>query len=114
VRMGIKEELHHLVDRLGDEPAREALVYLQRLVDEETEADAGAASGLARRMGSRTTPGRIFLSAPRVDLATIMARQGVKPVVSFDVLLGDFWPDDETADEFIATVRQWRSEGGRS
>jgi hypothetical protein len=31
---------------------------------------------------------------------------------NFDNLLADFWPEDETADEVVATVRQWRREGG--
>jgi hypothetical protein len=26
-------------------------------------------------------------------------------------LIGDFWPDDESSDEFIATIRRWRREG---
>ena len=40
----------------------------------------------------------------------IAAEQGVGPVEDFDKLLGDFWPEDETADEFIAAVRRWRHE----
>ena len=47
-----------------------------------------------------------------VDLETLAAQQGVKPMTNFEDLLGDFWPEDETADEFIAAVRQWRREGG--
>lgn len=38
--------------------------------------------------------------------------QGVKAVENFSDLLGDFWPKDESADDFIAAVRQWRREGG--
>jgi transcriptional regulator with XRE-family HTH domain len=35
--------------------------------------------------------------------------QGVKPITDFNTLLGDFWPEDESIEEFIATLRQWRS-----
>ncbi|HET6314513.1 MAG TPA: hypothetical protein VFH60_11820 [Chloroflexia bacterium] len=37
-------------------------------------------------------------------------QQGVEPVTDPSMLAGDFWPEDETAEEFIATLRQWRNE----
>ncbi len=40
-------------------------------------------------------------------------QQGASPVTDFDSLLGDFWPEDESADDFIATVRRWRHEEER-
>jgi hypothetical protein len=36
--------------------------------------------------------------------------QGTKPL-NFDEMLGDFWPEDESTDEFLATFREWRNEG---
>lgn len=38
--------------------------------------------------------------------------QGIRPL-DLDGLLAkaDFWPEDESIDEFIATVAEWRSEG---
>jgi hypothetical protein len=37
--------------------------------------------------------------------------QGIKPL-NFDALLAkaDFWPEDESIDDFIATIHKWRSE----
>jgi hypothetical protein len=37
--------------------------------------------------------------------------RGVKPL-DFDALMAkaDFWPEDESIDDFIATIRKWRSE----
>jgi hypothetical protein len=35
----------------------------------------------------------------------------VKPVDRFEQLLGDFWPEEESADDFLAAVRDWRLEG---
>jgi transcriptional regulator with XRE-family HTH domain len=37
--------------------------------------------------------------------------QGVKPITDFNSLLGDFWPEDESIEDFIKTIRQWRDEG---
>jgi hypothetical protein len=45
-------------------------------------------------------------------LAALATEQGVRPITDYDDLLGDFWPEDETADEFVSAVRQWRQEGG--
>lgn len=41
----------------------------------------------------------------------LAAEQGVEPVTDPARLRGDFWPDTETADDFIAAVRRWRREG---
>ena len=45
-------------------------------------------------------------------LQELAEKQGVKPL-DFDALLAkpSFWPEDESIDDFIATVRNWRSEG---
>lgn len=41
----------------------------------------------------------------------IAEEQGVKPVKDIKDLVGDFWPEDESIDDFIAAVREWRREG---
>jgi hypothetical protein len=39
--------------------------------------------------------------------------QGPRPLIEADILLAEpVLPEDETADEMIATVRRWRCEGG--
>jgi hypothetical protein len=40
----------------------------------------------------------------------LAAEQGVKPVEDFDALLGDFWPEDESVDEFLEEVYRLRDE----
>lgn len=45
-----------------------------------------------------------------ISLEELAEQQGVKPVTDPSALAGDFWPEDETAEEFIATLRQWRKE----
>ena len=44
----------------------------------------------------------------RTSLDVLAAQQNVRPVEDFEKLLGDFWPDDESADDFVAAVREWR------
>ena len=39
----------------------------------------------------------------------LIEQQGVRPVSDFDALLGG-WPENETVDEFIAAVHQWRQQ----
>ncbi|HEX8220693.1 MAG TPA: hypothetical protein VF914_15985 [Chloroflexia bacterium] len=48
-----------------------------------------------------------YRHTPLEDLAK---QQGVVPVTNPSTLAGDFWPGDETAEEFIAALRQWRKE----
>jgi hypothetical protein len=44
------------------------------------------------------------------ELETLADVQGVSPVQDTDELVADFWPEDESIDEFIDAVRRWRSE----
>ena len=60
------------------------------------------------RAGTRTEPGFTAEHEPE----TLAAEQGVSPVTDFDELLGDFWPEDERVEDFIATLREWRRESG--
>jgi hypothetical protein len=46
-----------------------------------------------------------------VDIDTLAQQQGVSVVTNPNDLVGDFWPEDETDDELIATLRGWRREG---
>ena len=48
-----------------------------------------------------------------LDVETLAKQQGVGPF-NFALAreLGKFWPEDESVDEFITTVRRWRDEEG--
>jgi hypothetical protein len=48
----------------------------------------------------------------RLDPEALASEQGVEPADDFDVLLGDFWPEDEDADEFVTALRTWRRDDG--
>jgi len=43
----------------------------------------------------------------------LAARQGVTPIDDFETLLGEPSPEDESAEEFSASLREWRREGTR-
>ena len=57
---------------------------------------------------NESTPQSFYAHNTIEDLAK---QQGVKPVTDPSTLAGDFWPEDETAEAFIATLRRWRKEG---
>ena len=49
-----------------------------------------------------------YLLLGHPSIAELMTEQGVKPIGDPQELLGDFWPEDESVDDFIAAVREWR------
>lgn len=47
------------------------------------------------------------------DIATLAKQQGVGPLDFAKARrLGRFWPQDESIDDFVASVRRWRDEEG--
>jgi len=45
-------------------------------------------------------------------LLKMAEEQGVKPLTPEDLkAMGSVWPEDESVDDFIAAVEEWRSEG---
>lgn len=60
------------------------------------------------RITVETLPSDDFWTGMTIDeLAKI---QGVTPLKRLDDLWGDFWPEDESVDDFIDTIRLWRRE----
>ena len=41
----------------------------------------------------------------------LAAQQGVAPIDNFETLLGRPLPEDESAEQFSASLREWRQEG---
>jgi hypothetical protein len=46
--------------------------------------------------------------AARKELEKLAMEQGVRPITDFESLKADFWPEDESVDDFIRTVRERR------
>lgn len=112
--MGTKERLLALIDRLDDQQETEAFAYLSQMVDgaEGNGSPARQSDDVATE--STIVSGRDFVAAPQIDWQAVAAEQGVRPLGNLREVIGDFWPEDESVDDFIATVRGWRSEGGRA
>ena len=51
--------------------------------------------------------------AARIELEKLAAEQGVQPIFEFESLRADFWPEDESVDDFISEVRERRRASGR-
>jgi len=47
-----------------------------------------------------------FYASPALD--ELIAQQGKGPVMDPKVLIGDFWPEDEPIEAFLAALREWR------
>jgi hypothetical protein len=69
------------------------------------------------RFGFDTNTPRSRLSSRLISfdaqpsLEALAREQGILPVADFDALLANSWPDDESADDFLAAREQWRREG---
>jgi hypothetical protein len=63
----------------------------------------------ARRLARRQEALYAFDVVP--ELEELADAQGVSPVDNFDDLLGDFWPEDESVDDFLEARERWRREG---
>lgn len=44
----------------------------------------------------------------RKELERLAAEQDVKPISNLDMLRADFWPKDESVDDFVRSVRERR------
>ena len=50
-----------------------------------------------------------FTASPSFE--ELAAQQGVTPIDDFEILLGEPFPEDESVEEFSASLREWRREG---
>jgi hypothetical protein len=42
------------------------------------------------------------------SIEQLMAEQGTGPIADVSVLHGDFWPEEESVEEFLDTLHEWR------
>ena len=91
--------------RLREEAARrgQAVGDYARTVLEESVAALDGADG--------SNWDRLPRRSPEQAVALAVA-QGAPLAAHVADLKGDFWPEEETCDEFIETIRRWRREGG--
>ena len=49
-----------------------------------------------------------YAASGHPTIEQLMAEQGTAPIPDVAVLHGNFWPEGESVEEFVATVREWR------
>ena len=49
-----------------------------------------------------------YPAAGHPSFEQLMAEQGTSPIADVSVLHGDFWPEEESIEEFLATLHEWR------
>ena len=54
---------------------------------------------------SATVP---YAASGHPSIEQLMAEQGTAPITDVSALHGNFWPEEESVEEFVATVREWR------
>lgn len=65
--------------------------------------------GVDKRSPSNTRR-RTIAEVARRELERLAAEQGVKVIIDLHSLRADFWPEDESVDDFVRTVRERRGE----
>jgi hypothetical protein len=108
----VKDELHGLIDTLGDEEATAVLSFVRELHNRAQPSVASSEGALHRRMGSSVISAQEFFIAPRKTIGQIAAEQGIRPIEDIDELADDCWPQDESVEVMAETIRRWRREGG--
>jgi hypothetical protein len=62
-------------------------------------------------MGSLDSTADTMQSRARAKLERLIAERGIEPVTIEELRqMGDLWPEDESVDDFVKAVREWRSE----
>lgn len=41
----------------------------------------------------------------------LATEQGTGPIEEIELLCGDFWPEEDSAEELVAAVDRWRADG---
>ena len=57
-------------------------------------------------MGKTNDPRYNFDANPTLD--ALIAQQGKGPIAGVQALRGDFWPEDERIEDFLAALHAWR------
>ena len=47
-------------------------------------------------------------AAGHPSIEQLMAEQGTGPIADVSALHGDFWPEEESMEDFLDTLREWR------
>jgi hypothetical protein len=69
-----------------------------------------AESKRARRKPAAGSPalGTRYSATGHPSIEELMAEQGTAPITDVRVLHGDFWPAEESIEDFLAALHEWR------
>jgi plasmid stability protein len=84
---------------------------VERDLKAEAERHGQSLQAYAEKVLTAASKPHAFRDLPRrtpEEISTLLQEQGVKTIVDPDELRGTSWPEDESVDDFIATVRRWR------
>lgn len=106
------EELRDLASNLGE---LLVLALVLALIHMQGKADRSEVRSLLEKANSEMSavPALRSLRSRRghSELRRLAGEQGVKPF-EFDQVRRDFWPQEESADDFLSWLRAKRDEGG--
>jgi hypothetical protein len=54
----------------------------------------------------------LYSVAGHPSVEQLVAEQGTGPITDVSVLHGDFWPEEESIEEFLETLHEWRGHAG--
>jgi plasmid stability protein len=94
-------ELEQRLEQAAARHGQAAAEYARRVLEERL---------LEVRPPSPTDPWAGMPRRPWSEVIDLAREQGASLSARLEELAGNFWPEDETCDEFIATVRRWRRE----
>ena len=49
-----------------------------------------------------------YMCSGHSSIEQLMAEQGAGPITEVSGLHGSFWPEEESVEELVATIREWR------
>ena len=49
-----------------------------------------------------------YAASGHPSIEQLMSEQGTGPITDVSALHGDFWPEEESIEEFLATLYEWR------
>jgi hypothetical protein len=65
-----------------------------------------------RKHRNRAADGRLDAAFPseqgHPSVEQLMAEQGTGPITDIASLRGDFWPEEESIEDFLAALHEWR------
>jgi len=57
---------------------------------------------------SRGNQGGRYSATGHPSVEQLVSEQGTGPIADISMLEGDFWPEEEPIEEFLATLHEWR------